>query len=849
MIRFKEYMESIVFFGKGGIGKSTIAANISVLFAAKGRKVLHVGCDPKRDSTLSLMGRRIRPFNEQGGSTGEEALRLSLHRTIKGIDCIEAGGPQAGVGCAGAGIGAMLDAIKDSSLIEKEGYDTVVFDVLGDVVCGGFAAPLRRGFASKAVLVVSEELLSLYAANNLISMVNNYARNGVFLAGLVVNAKDPAAVKLARDFAKAANTRVLGVIPRDPAVIRSERARKPVVALEPRSEAARSLARLAGELAAAGMPASPPRMLGEAEFEAFMNERPLPRAARSAAPAPARENRKARVAASVLLERSGFSMTGVTGGQVVCAWKGGGDTFRLFIAPASDSRPAMVGVGDWAYCFLPGEGPGSNSSRDAFLAALGEISGLRFDDFISAFSGGLDFYGNVDSFGKTSSHPLMPEGGRPVEPYLGFGQWQRFLFSDSSGICIPPGSVMVEHGDNECRFSGCSQTPLNTFQKIAGLANDSTPSLGPLLPKEERLIVTTDFLYQDAVNGDEKKIAAALKAAAARTGPGGLVEFYTGCAPLVLASDVSSFSDRAARDLGVEVLRENFNSFCTETPEKVRARSAFVVRRLSALKRAKKPLDVNLINFGGCREPLSALLGSKGLALKTWEEEFYSDIASARLQVLSAADPVLTAAFDQLGIKWAAPGAPYGAAATGAWLRSLFSALGRKSPKEGFGPARKETEAVAAGVKRLSRFAAGFVASPEEIGMLEGSWAVSGVPLVSFLAEAGLALRLFVYAADRAARTLAGAETAALAARTGTKPRLAFFDSPGGLLKALSGDRALRLVYSDIPLDPRLAAAGKSAFSVSACEPGYEGAAETLRRLAQLCEWDFNERYFRTKSV
>ncbi len=841
-------MESIVFFGKGGIGKSTIAANISVLFAAKGKKVLHVGCDPKMDSTLSLMGRRIRPFNDQGGSDGE-ALRRSLHRSIKGIDCIEAGGPQAGVGCAGAGIGAMLDAIKDSSLIEKEGYDTVIFDVLGDVVCGGFAAPLRRGFASKAILVVSEELLSLYAANNLISMVNNYARNGVFLAGLAVNAKDFAAVRLAHDFARAANTRVLGVIPRDSAVTRAEKARKPVVALEPRSEAAKSLARLAAEIASAAIPSSPPRMLGPAEFEAFMDDRPVKPEVKSAGPAAVHAVKKNKVSPSALLEKYGFSMTGVAGGQVVCSWKGGGTTFRLFIAPESDSRPGMSALGDWAYCFMPGEEPPSDISREGFHTALKEISGLRFDDFISAFSGKLDFYENVDSFGKASSHPLMPEGDKPEEPYIGFGQWQRFLFSDSSGICVPPGSVMVEHGDNECRFSSCSQTPLSTFQKIAGLANDSTPSLAPLLPKEDHIIVNTDFLYEDAVKGDEKKIADTLAAAAARTGPGGLIEFYSGCAPLILASDVASFSDKIARDLGVEVLRENFNSFYTETPEKVQARSAFVVRRLSALKRVKPSRDVNLINFGSSREPLTDLLASKGLSVKSWDTEFYKDIASARLQVLSSADPVLTGAFDKLGIKWTAPGAPYGFAATKAWLRALFTALGRKSPAEGFGPSKKEAAAHSALAKRLSRFAAGFVASPKEFGMLEGSWAVSGVPLVSFLAEAGLAVRLFVHTADPALKALARTEAVALAARTGIKFKLVFFDSPGGLLKALSGDRALRLAYSDIPLDPRLSAAGKSAFSVAVCEPGYEGALETLRRLAQLCEWDFNERYFLTKSV
>ena len=842
-------MESIVFFGKGGIGKSTIAANVSVLFAAKGRKVLHVGCDPKMDSTLSLMGRRIRPFSEQGGSTGETALRRSLHRSIKGIDCIEAGGPQAGVGCAGAGIGAMLDAIKDSGLIEKEGYDIVVFDVLGDVVCGGFAAPLRRGFASKAVLVVSEELLSLYAANNLISMVNNYARNGVFLAGLAVNAKDPAAVKLARDFAKAANTKVLGVIPRDPAVTRAEKARKPVVALEPRSEAAKSLARLAAEIASTGVPASPPRTLGEAEFEAFMNERPYgttEKSARAAAAAPAR---KTSVPPAALLEKHGFSMNGVAGGQVLCSWKGGARTIRLFIAPAADSRPGMTALGDWAYCFQPGEEHGPGISHEELERALKAVSGLRFDDFISAFSGSLDFYGNVGSFDKLSTHPLLPDGDRPREPHTAFGQWQRFIYSDSSGICVPPGSVMVEHGDNECRFSSCSQTPLSTFQKIAGLAGNASPSLGPLLPKEDNLIVNTDFLYEDAIRGDEKKIADTIAAAAARTGPGGLVEFYNGCSPLIMASDVTAFSDKAARDLGVEVLRENFNSFSAGTPEKIRARSAFVARRLFALRKTKPSVDVNLINFADSQGPLTALLVSRGLTLMQYKKDFYGDIAAARLQVLTSPDPVLTAAFDKLGVKWVSPGAPYGFAATKNWVKAVFAALGRKSPPEGFGPSKKEAAAQAAAARRLSRFAAGFVVSPDEIRMLESSWSVSGVPLVSFLGESGLAIRLFAYAPAAEAKALAKTEAAALAAKTGTKPRLAFFDSPASLLKVLSGDRALRLVYSDIPLDPRLAAAGKSAFSVALCEPGYEGAVETLRRFAQLCEWDFNERYFLKKTV
>jgi len=834
-------MESIVFFGKGGIGKSTVAANYSILLAAKGRKVLHVGCDPKMDSTLSLMGRRIRPFNDQDGSDGESSLRKAIHRAMKGIDCIEAGGPQAGVGCAGAVIGSMLDAMKESSLIEKEGYDAVVFDVLGDVVCGGFAAPLRRAFASKAVLVVSEELLSLYAANNLISMVGNYSRNGVYLAGLAVNAKDLAGVGMAHQFARAANTRVLGVIPRDPAVARAEKARKPVVALEPRSEASKSLARLAAEISAAGKPEEQPRMLGAEEFDALVGGL-AGRVTGENWKVPGRGKKQA--APDVLLEKAGFSVTGLSGGQVVCSWKGLNEAFRIFVASVSEAREGMTGVSDWAFCFVPGWAPGPADSRAEFNRAIGAVSNLRFDDFIAAFSGNFNFYENAASFGKLSSHPLMPEGERPREPQVGFGQWQRFIFSDSSGICVPPGAVMVEHGDSECRFSSCSQTPLSTFQKMAGLSRDSLPSLGPLLPKEDDFILNTDFSYADVVKGDEKKIAATLASAAARSGEGGLVEFYAGCSPLVMASDINDFTSEAARKLGVEVLRDNFNGFCTETPEKVRARSAFVGRRLAALGRVKISADLNLIGFRTCHDALSSLLVSRGMSLTTWKGEFYKNILSARLQVLAAPDPVMTKAFDKLGIKWAAPVAPYGFAATRAWLLALSKALGGKNRGSGLGPTPREAQRSEALSRNLSRFAAGFIVLPEELGMIEGSWAVSGVPLVSFLSQAGLKLRIFVYAPTSADRARGAAEAKGLAARTGSSVKLVYFDSPASLTKALSGDRALRLVYSDIPMDPRLAAAGKNSFSVALCEPGYDGATETMRRLARLCEWDFNERYF-----
>ncbi|HOI43926.1 MAG TPA: AAA family ATPase, partial [Elusimicrobiales bacterium] len=122
-------MESIVFFGKGGIGKSTLASNVSALLAAGGGSVLHIGCDPKMDSTLSLMGRHIQPFSDSPGPDPETRLReFIFDAPVKGVRCIEVGGPRPGLGCAGTGIGVMLDAVKDSGLLEKDGYTATVFD-------------------------------------------------------------------------------------------------------------------------------------------------------------------------------------------------------------------------------------------------------------------------------------------------------------------------------------------------------------------------------------------------------------------------------------------------------------------------------------------------------------------------------------------------------------------------------------------------------------------------------------------------------------------------------------------------------------------------------------------------
>lgn len=240
-------MEKIVIFGKGGIGKSTFATNVSASLAASGRRVLHVGCDPKHDSTVALLeGRMIEAVVDKIQRVQGVRPEEIVTRSHLGIDCVEAGGPSAGVGCGGRGISRMVEIFQAAELIDDARYDVVIYDVLGDVVCGGFAAPLRKGVGDKVVIVASEELMALYAANNIARAVVHYAPNGIALAGIVFNLKDPDADREALErFARRINARVLGYVLRDPLVREAEYRRRTVVEHAPRSAIAQSYRGLA----------------------------------------------------------------------------------------------------------------------------------------------------------------------------------------------------------------------------------------------------------------------------------------------------------------------------------------------------------------------------------------------------------------------------------------------------------------------------------------------------------------------------------------------------------------------------------------------------------------------------
>ena len=183
-------MKKIAIYGKGGIGKSTTTSNLSAAFSEEGLKVCQIGCDPKNDSTRLLLGRICsQTVLDMVRDNDEVAAEDIVHTGYNGIKCVEAGGPEPGVGCAGRGIIVALEKLRSLEVLTDE--DLIMYDVLGDVVCGGFAMPIRGGYAREVFIVSSGEMMALYAASNIAQAIKNFGRRGYArLKGIILNAKN-----------------------------------------------------------------------------------------------------------------------------------------------------------------------------------------------------------------------------------------------------------------------------------------------------------------------------------------------------------------------------------------------------------------------------------------------------------------------------------------------------------------------------------------------------------------------------------------------------------------------------------------------------------------------------------
>ena len=241
-------MRQIAIYGKGGIGKSTTTQNLTAGLVEHGKKVMVVGCDPKADSTRLLLGGLAQKtvldtIREEGEDIELESI---LKEGYGGTKCVESGGPEPGVGCAGRGIITSISMLENLGAYTDD-LDFVFYDVLGDVVCGGFAMPIREGKAQEIYIVASGEMMALYAANNISKGIQRYAKSGgTRLGGIICNSRNvDRELDLLRAFAKELGTKLLYFVPRDNVVQHAEIHKQTVIEYKPDSNQAQEYRNLA----------------------------------------------------------------------------------------------------------------------------------------------------------------------------------------------------------------------------------------------------------------------------------------------------------------------------------------------------------------------------------------------------------------------------------------------------------------------------------------------------------------------------------------------------------------------------------------------------------------------------
>ncbi|MCL5284630.1 MAG: nitrogenase iron protein [Nitrospirae bacterium] len=269
-------MRQIAFYGKGGIGKSTTSQNTLAALSEMGKKILIVGCDPKADSTRLILHAKaqntVLSLAAEAGTVEDLEIEDVMKTGFNEIRCVESGGPEPGVGCAGRGVITSINFLEENGAYD--GVDYVSYDVLGDVVCGGFAMPIRENKAQEIYIVTSGEMMAMYAANNIAKGILKYANSGgVRLGGLVCNERQTdREYDLIEALAKRLNTQLIHFVPRNNVVQHAELRRMTVLEFAPESDQANEYRQLAKKIDANAGKGTIPTPITMDELEELLME-------------------------------------------------------------------------------------------------------------------------------------------------------------------------------------------------------------------------------------------------------------------------------------------------------------------------------------------------------------------------------------------------------------------------------------------------------------------------------------------------------------------------------------------------------------------------------------------------
>ena len=247
-------MIKIAVYGKGGIGKSTTISNVAVAMAEQGLTVMQIGCDPKADSTVLLRhGKPVETVLDLVRNRKNDfTLSDMVMEGYRGVLCVEAGGPAPGMGCAGRGIIAALEKLAEKGAYEVYQPDVVIYDVLGDVVCGGFSMPMRGGYADQVFVLTSGENMAIHAAANIAMAVDNFKNRGYAkLGGIILNRRNVKhEEEKVQELCEDIHSRVIGTLSRSETVTDAEELAMRVLEACPDSEMAQEYRKLAEEILA-----------------------------------------------------------------------------------------------------------------------------------------------------------------------------------------------------------------------------------------------------------------------------------------------------------------------------------------------------------------------------------------------------------------------------------------------------------------------------------------------------------------------------------------------------------------------------------------------------------------------